>query len=88
MSPLPEHFAVGGESGTGQCGPFGMRLGMLAGLLGRDAEAEEHLRSTIARSGGNTESDAGEGAEASKVITSILRDSYPVLPLSLPTTSS
>jgi class 3 adenylate cyclase len=48
MSPLPEHFAVGGESGTGQCGPFGMRLGMLAGLLGRDAEAEEHLRSTIA----------------------------------------
>jgi class 3 adenylate cyclase len=47
MRGLPEHFAVGGESGTGQCGPFGMRLGMLASLLGRDAEAEEHFRKTI-----------------------------------------
>jgi class 3 adenylate cyclase len=47
MSPYPNHFAVGGESGSGQFGPFGLRLGMLARLLGLYEEAELHFRSCI-----------------------------------------
>jgi class 3 adenylate cyclase len=47
MRPYATYHAVGAASGAGQYGPFGMRLGMLARILGRFPDADRHFRSTI-----------------------------------------
>jgi class 3 adenylate cyclase len=47
LRPHASHFAVGGESGTGQIGPVGMRLGMLASLLRRFEESSRYFETTI-----------------------------------------